>query len=133
MSLLQNSLVAGALRAVGAFHPEYAGFIATVLKYAPQIDELGPIVTAGIKEGPGALAAAAKAAPALASAIHDFAASAGKLAIVPDASERIAHETNAENVAREMFGHPRMTREEEAAWMDSKSPYGQNDSRRGSG
>lgn len=116
MSILQSSLVAGALRAVGSFHPEYAGFINTVLKYAPQIDKIGPVITAGIKEGPGALAAAEKQAPELAHAIREFVATASP------ATTGTVDAKHAENAAREMFGHPSMTPDEEKAWMDRASP-----------
>lgn len=126
MSLLQNSLVTGALRAIGSFHPEYAGFIDKVLKYAPQIEKLGPIVSAGIKEGPGALAAVQHVAPELTHAIRDFIATASP------PTEGRADASLAENAAREMFGHPRMTTDEERAWMDRASPISQ-DSRSGSG
>lgn len=66
------SILDGVLRAVGMFHPELKSLIDVALKYETQIEKIEPIIVAVDKEGSSALAAAEKAAPDLAKAIHDF-------------------------------------------------------------
>jgi hypothetical protein len=69
---MTSLLVDGLLKTIAAINPEYAPMINFVLAHETEIDMLAPIADAAVKEGPGAFAAAEKAAPELAQAIRQF-------------------------------------------------------------
>ena len=62
----------GLLDTIAWLHPEYATIIDFVKSHEDQLSALVPVIQASIKEGPGALAAAEKAAPELTQAIKSL-------------------------------------------------------------
>lgn len=124
---LQLTLLNGLLNTIASFHPEYRTAIGTVIKYEPMLEKLGPVVSAGVKEGPGAVAALEESAPDLIKAIKNLVAAspvgAGQKpgTPLPGPTQR-AQDLHVENVARSLFGFGGMSTEEQNAWMQSKSP-----------
>lgn len=116
----QKMIVDGLLREVARLHPGYAPIIEFALEHEDQIEKLGPVIAAGVEEGPGAFAAAEKAAPDLAKAIRDFASSVPGTAASP-AHADAAIAAHAENVTRQIVGLHKMSPEEEREWMDRTS------------
>lgn len=135
------NLLNGLLNAVATFHPEYKTAIATVIKFEPMIEKLGPVAAAGVKEGPGVVAAIQEHAPELLKAIKDLVAAAPSSAgHKPGAAQpgpmARAQDLQVENVARGLFGFGNMSIEEQSAWMNSTTPGNdpsQENSTRGSG
>ena len=101
----------GLLKTIAWLHPEYAPLIAFIQQHQDQIAALGPVIQAAITEGPGALAAAEKAAPDLAKAIRDFVAVSPMSSAVPKVST-----IHAENVTRKIFGASPLSDTEQATW-----------------
>lgn len=141
MSSFKLNLLNGVLNTIASFHPEYRVAIGTIIHNEPLIEKLGPVVAAGIKEGPGAVTAIQASAPELIKAIRSLVATGTRLAgrpgdplpsPLPGPTQR-AVDVHVENVTRSLFGLSGMSVEEQNAWMQSKSPYGQNDSTQGSG
>lgn len=121
-----SAIVTGALRAIELFHPELTPFLEQVIKYEPELEKLAPVVKSAIEEGSSALAAAEEAAPDFVSAIKNFVRTIPGTAAT-HAESTAVQDTHAENMLRAMFA-PK-TPEQEKEWMDSKSPYGGDDSR----
>jgi hypothetical protein len=115
----------GLLKTIGWLHPEYSGLIGFLQQHEAQLEAAGPVIQAAATEGPGALAAAEKAAPDLAKAIKDFVAAS------PVASGGSPQVTamHAENITRRIVGAPVLTPSQENDWLNSAS----GDSRTGSG
>lgn len=120
----------GLLKAIGFFHPEYAGLIGFLTQHEDQFVAAGPLIQAAAKEGLGAFAAAEKAAPNLAKAIKDFVAAAPKDA-APSTIAASRQSVHVENVTRMIVGAPKMTPAQESDYIERASPI--NDSRAGSG
>ena len=113
----------GLLKTLRFMHPEYASLIDFLLGHEAQLEAAGPVIQAAATEGPGALAAAEKAAPDLAKAIKDFIAASP----VASASPQVAS-MHAENITRRIVGAPVLTPSQESDWLNSAS----GDSRTGS-
>lgn len=112
------SILHGVLGVVSFAFPAAAPVISIIEKAAPYIIAAKPLISAAIKEGPGAFAAAKEAAPQLADAIKSLAShvmATGKFGASPGVV--------VENVARAVFGHQQMTAEEEKRWMDNATPH----------
>lgn len=114
------------LKVVGFLHPEYAGLIGFLTDHEDQLAAVGPIIQAAATEGPGALAAAEKAAPDLAKAIKDFVAGS------PNASSDPVHASmHAENITRTIVGAPVLTPSQEQTWLARSTPPSVDDSKFG--
>jgi hypothetical protein len=107
----------GLLHVLSFLHPEYSGLISYLENHEDALVAVGPVIQAAATEGPGALAAAEKAAPDLARAITDFVAAAPIGTVTPAVAR--AH---AENVARQIVGAPKMTPEQEQSYIDRATP-----------
>lgn len=107
----------GVLRAVAMFHPELRTLIDVALKYENQIETLEPIIVAAAQEGPSALAAAEKAAPDLAKAIHDFVNSIPAQAPNAQEANRMLA-VKKEAVTRSIFSSVPMSNQEQKSWLD---------------
>jgi hypothetical protein len=117
------NMLDGVLRAVALFHPELKTLINIALKYEPQLETLEPVIVAADKEGPSAVAAAEKAAPDLAKAIHDFVNSMP--ASAPSAAEGARMlAVKKEAVTRNIFGSVPMTETEQQSWIDRAAANG---------
>lgn len=103
----------GLLDTIKWLHPEYAPMIDFVVEHRVQLIALAPVIRAGITEGPGALAAAEKAAPELTEAIKHF-ISVSPVAAVTPAITKI----QAENIMRRVVGSPIMTDSEQTEFMN---------------
>lgn len=141
MSSFKLNLLNGLLNSIASFHPEYATAIGAVIKYEPMLEKLGPVVTAGVKEGPGAVAALQHSAPELIAAVKALVAAspigAGQKPgqVLPGPTQR-AQDVHVENVTRSLFGFGGMTVEQQTAWMNSTTPGNdpsEENSTRGSG
>lgn len=127
MSSFKLNLLNGVLNTLASFHPEYKVAIGAIIHNEPLLEKLGPVVTAGIKEGPGAVAALQASAPDLVKAIKALVAASplgsGQKpgSPLPGPTQR-AQDLHVENAARSLFGIGGMTVEEQNAWMQSKSP-----------
>jgi hypothetical protein len=128
---LQTMLLHGAIKAITYTHPELKNVLDAVMKYEPQIAKLAPVLQAGIKEGPGAFAAAKEHAPDLAAAIGDFVRSIPRTAAT-QGEGLAAIDLHAENFTRELVGAGAMDTDEERKWMDGATAH-LSDSRLGSG
>jgi hypothetical protein len=107
----------GMLHVLGWLHPEYAGLIGFLETHEDQLVAVGPVIQEAATEGPGALAAAEKAAPDLAKAVKDFVAAAPIGTVTPAVAR--AH---AENITRQIVGAPKMTPEQEQNYIDRATP-----------
>lgn len=125
MSSFQMSALNFMLDAVAHLNPEYAPAISWVKNHEAQAEKLTPVVEAAIRQGGSAIRAVQREAPDLYKAIVDLVDASQ----APQDSAQL--EKHAENAARTMFGFPRMTPDQERAWMDRAAPSG--DSRAGSG
>ena len=105
------------LKIIGFIHPEYSGLIGFLTDHEDQLVAAGPVLEEAAKEGPGALAAAEKAAPDLAKAINDFVAASP----LSHTSPMVA-KVHAENITRQIVGVNSMTPAEEQAWIDHATP-----------
>jgi hypothetical protein len=115
-----GTLLKGSLGLISMIYPKAAPIISLIEKAAPYLEKAQPIIAAGIKEGPGAYAAAKEAAPELFDAIDKLTAhvmSSG------EASFGSTPEAMKENVTRAMFALPQMTFEEELKWMNDTTKY----------
>lgn len=115
------SMLDGVLRAVAMFHPELKDLIEVALKYENQLEALEPVIVAADKEGGSALAAAEKAAPDLALAIHNFVNSIPAQAPNAHAADRMIN-MKKEAVTRSIFGSVPMSNEEQKSWLDRAAP-----------
>lgn len=111
------NMLDGVLRAMAMFHPELKDLIDVVLKYESQFEAIGPIIVAADKEGESAIAAAEKAAPDLAQAIHNFVNSMPAQAPNAQCAERMVA-IKKEAVARNIFGSVPMSQIEQKTWLD---------------
>ena len=114
---LDKTATDGLLKVIAYFHPEYKDLITFLITHEDQLASVVPVIQAGIAEGPGALAAAEKAAPWLTQAIKDFVAASPVASSVPAISAM-----HAENITRRIVGRDPMTVREEQAWMDRATP-----------
>lgn len=125
-----TALIEGLLGLVPVFYPPAAPVVLVITKALPWVIAAGPVVKALVEEGMPAFEAAKAKAPKLAEAISELAdiipVSSQTMASPPAYADRTVH---VENVARTVFGLPRMTLEQELAWMDKSVPP--NDSRFG--
>ena len=126
----QKMLFEGLLKAAASLHPEYASLINFAIAHEDQLEKVGPLLSAAAKEGPGAFAAAEKAAPELADKIRDFVSSVPRTAGSHEESATVI-QAHAEEVTRQIFGLPSLDPEAERKWMDDTTAL-QNDSRNGS-
>lgn len=140
MSSFKMNLLNGILNSIASFHPEYKAAIGAIIRYEPLLEKLGPVVTAGIKEGPGAVAVIQASAPELIKAIRSLVATgiglAGKSGDSPPGPTQRAQDVHVENVARSLFGFGGMSVEEQTRWMNSTTPGNdpsEENSKRGSG
>lgn len=120
-----KSATDGLLKAIGFFHPEYAGLIGFLTQHEDQLVAAGPLIQAAAKEGLGAFAAAQKAAPNLAKAIKDFVAAAPKEA-APSAIAASRQSVHVENVTRMIVGAPKMTPAQEVDYIERATSLGAN-------
>ena len=115
-----------ALDTVAHLNPEYVPAINWLKSHEDEAAKVIPVIDAAIRQGGSALAAVQRDAPDLYKAIVDLV----------DASQAPQDSTmlhkHAENTTRMMFGFPRMTPEQEQAWMD-RTTAGVNDLRTGGG
>jgi hypothetical protein len=102
--------VDGILDTVAWLHPEYAPLIDFVKSHEDTIAALAPVVTEAIKEGPGALAAADKAAPDLTKAVRDF------VATIPGTNVPQVANYHAENIVRKLVRAPAVSDTQHATW-----------------
>ena len=110
-------LVTGLLKTIATFDPKYASMIDFVIAHEDQIEALAPIADAAVKEGPGAFAAAEKAAPDLAKAIRDFVdAIPGTASTAEEAQATIAK--HRETVTLHMAGVAKAQTTGNASWLD---------------
>jgi hypothetical protein len=100
----------GLLDTIKWLHPEYAPLIDFVKSHEDTIIALAPVVTEAIKEGPGALAAADKAAPDLAKAIRTF------VATIPGTNVPQVADYHSENIVRKLVRAPAVSDDEHATW-----------------
>lgn len=126
----QRTIIEGLLKVAKSMHPEYGSLIDFALAHEDQLEQLGPLISDAIKEGPGAYAAAEKAAPDLAAKIREFVSAVPRSADSHDQA-KVVIAKHAENVTRQLFGLGDMTADEEQAWMN-KSTERLDDSRLGS-
>lgn len=113
----QKMLIDGLLHTVASIHPDYKPLIDFAVDHEDELEKIGPVLKAAAQEGPGAFAAAEKAAPELAKAIRDLVSSIPRPAGSP-AESKAAIATHAENVTRQIVGLHHMTAAEERHWMD---------------
>jgi hypothetical protein len=115
------SILDGVLRMTAMFHPELKTLIDVALKYQTQLEALEPIIVAADQEGPSAIAAAEKAAPDLAKAIHDFVNSMPAQAPNAKEAQRMMA-VKKEAVTRAMFGSVPMSDQEQKTWLSQAAP-----------
>ena len=121
---LTKTATDGLLRTIAWLHPEYSSLIDFLEAHEDQLAAAGPVIQAAATEGPGALAAAEKAAPDLAAAIKHF------ISVSPVASGNPKTASlHAENVTRQIVGVPVLTAAQQSAWLNPIS----NSSTSGSG
>ena|ERR1700679_880007 len=121
---LTKTATDGLLRTIAWLHPEYAGLIGYLEAHEDQLEAAGPVIQAAATEGPGALAAAEKAAPDLARAIKAFVSTSP----VASSDPKVAA-MHAENLTRRIVGSPVLTLDQQHVWLNPIS----DDSRSGSG
>lgn len=121
---LTKTATDGLLRILGFLHPEYKDLITFLEAHEDQLIAVGPLIQQAAKEGPGALAAAEKAAPDLAKAIRNF------IKATPDGANSTLAEYHAENVVRQITGSPTIS---PADWFNRSLPEGYGTSQVGSG
>jgi hypothetical protein len=109
---ISKQMADGLLDTIAWLHPEYAPIIDFVKSHEDQLAVLVPVIQDSIKEGPGALAAAEKAAPELTQAIKHLVAVSPVASAVP----RIA-QIHAENVTRKIVGISPMSAIEETDYI----------------
>jgi hypothetical protein len=114
-----KSATDGLLRVIGAMHPEYSGLIHFLLGHESQLIAAAPIIQAAATEGPGALAAAEKAAPELAAAIRGFVAASPATSANPKATS-----LHAEKLTRQIVGAAPLTPEGERQFLSQDSRSG---------
>lgn len=114
-------LIDGLLHTVASIHPDYKPLIDFALAHEDQLEKVGPVIKAAAEEGPGAFAAAEKAAPELAKAIRNLAASIDDMPMNSSTPPGVVEDLHAENVTRQIVGFQKMTSVEERAWMDQKT------------
>jgi hypothetical protein len=116
---MSSMLVEGLLKTIATLHPEYATMIDFVLNHEDQIEKLAPIADAAAKEGPGAFAAAEKAAPDLAEAIKQFVDSIpGTAATSEEAQAKIAQ--HRETVTKHLVGTAKVETAQQSTWLDDR-------------
>jgi hypothetical protein len=118
-----KSATDGLLRVVGALHPEYAPLIRFLTDHESQLLAAAPLIQIAATEGPGAFAAAEKAAPELAAAIKKF------IAASPISDGPTAQKMHTERLTRQIVGAPALSPDQERKWLNPIS----DDSRSGSG
>lgn len=118
-----TSLMEGLLGLVPLFYPPAAPVVLVITKALPWVIAAGPVVKALVEEGVPAFEAAKEKAPKLAAAISELAdvipVSKSTVISPPAYVDRAVH---VENVARTLFGLPRMTFEQELEWMNKSTP-----------
>jgi hypothetical protein len=107
------------LKAIGWMHPEYSGLIGFLTTHEDQLVAAAPIIQAAATEGPGALAAAEKAAPELAAAIRGFVAATPISPADPKVSS-----LHAEKLTRQIVGAPALTPNQEREFLSEDSRSG---------
>lgn len=123
---LTKTATDGLLKAIGFFHPEYAGLIGFLTQHEDQLVAAGPLIQAAAKEGPGAFAAAEKAAPNLAKAIKDFVAASPVGSKAPNSAAASRQHIHVENVTRMIVGAPKMTPAQETDYIERATSLGAN-------
>lgn len=121
-----SAVITGVLTLLSIAFPPAAPVIAAISPFIPAIIAAEPLVVALINQGIPALRAAEQAAPDVLPAIKAL------IAKLPNMSHTGTSDAHAEQTTRILFGFPRMTFDEEMAWMDRASPISEN-SRSGSG
>ena len=109
----------GLLRAIAFLHPQYAPLINFIEAHKSTIEAAGPVISEAAKEGPGALAAAEKAAPGLTEAVRQLVQSSP---IASGNPQVVA--MHSENVARRIVGAPVLTEAQETEFLSQDSRSG---------
>jgi len=109
----------GLLKALKFMHPEYGGLIDFLTGHETELMAAGPLIQAAATEGPGAFAAAEKAAPELAAAIRGFVAATPAASSNPKATS-----LHAEKLTRQIVGAPPLTPEGERQFLSQDSRSG---------
>jgi hypothetical protein len=111
------NLTDGLLRAVALFHPDLKPMIDMTIKYETQLELLDPAIDAADKESGSAFAAVESAAPDLAAAIKNLAASIPAIAATQAEADKIVA-ARTEVATRHILGARVMTTAEEEAWLN---------------